>query len=265
MSENSAVEFGICTDLSKAGVLKALGWDFIEVNAQQFFQGLVSDDTFIGLKALKVSPLPVAAANCLVPGDMKLVGPAVDWAKLEQYMTRVCARAGEAGVGVLVLGSGAARRVPDGFSPAEARDQITRFGQMAASAAACHHVVVVLEPLCRRECNIVNSVTEALSYVQSVNHPHFQCLLDTYHFWMENEPVDHLSAAAPWIKHVHVADLQGRVAPGRSGQADYRRLFGILQQAGYRGRISVEASFEDVAETGAAVLAFLKQQWREGQ
>ena len=263
MSDNKAVKFGICTDLSKAATIKAMGWDFIEVNAQQFFQGLASDDTFIGLEDLKSAALPVAAANCLVPGDLKLVGAVVDWAKLEEYIERVCARAGEAGVGVLVLGSGAARRVPDGFAPDQARSQIIRFCKMAALAAARHHVVVVLEPLNRRECNIVNTVAEALSYVQSVNHPHFQCLLDTYHFWMENESVDHVGTAAPWIQHVHVADLQGRVAPGRSGQADYRPLFGILKEAGYRGRISVEASFEDVADTGAAVLAFLKQQWRE--
>ncbi len=263
MSENSVVKFGICTDLSKAGTIKAMGWDFIEVNAQQFFQGLAPDDTFIGLEALKTAALPVEAANCLVPGDLKLVGPAVDWGKLEAYMERVCARAGKAGVSILVLGSGAARRVPDGFSQAQARSQIIRFCQMAALAAARHRVVVVLEPLCRRECNIVNTVAEAMSYVQSVNHPHFQCLLDTYHFWMEEESADHVRAAAGWIKHVHVADLQGRVAPGRSGQADYRPLFGILKQAGYHGRISVEASFDDVADTGAAVLAFLKQQWRE--
>ncbi len=263
MPENQAVKFGICSDLSKAYIIKAMGWDYIEVNAQQLLQGLVPEDTFMGLGVLKAAALPVEAANCLIPGDLKLVGPVVDWAKLEQYIQRICARAGEAGIEVLVLGSGAARRVPDGFSQSQARSQIIRFCQMAALAAARHHVVVVLEPLCRRECNIVNTVAEAMSYVQSVNFPHFQCLLDTYHFWMEDEPADHVRAAAGRIKHVHVADLQGRVAPGRSGQADYRPLFGILKQAGYHGRISVEASFDDVADTGAAVLAFLKQQWRE--
>lgn len=263
MPENSDVKFGICTDLSKTSIIKAMGWDFVEVNAQQYFQGLVPDDAFLGLNALQSAALPVQAANCLVPGDLKLVGPGTDWPKLQQYMERVCARARGAGVGVLVLGSGVARRVPDGVESDQARGELIRFCQMAALTAARHHVVLVLEPLCRRECNIVNTVAEAMTYVQTVNHPHFQCLLDTYHFWMEDESVDHLRAAAPWIKHVHVADLQGRVAPGRSGVADYHPLFAILKEAGYHGRISVEASFDDLAETGGEVLAFLQQQWRE--
>lgn len=143
----------------------------MEVNTQQFFQGLAPDDDFMGLDTLRTAGLPMEAANCLVPIDLTLVGPAVDWARLEQYMERVRARAGGCGGGVLVL-----------------------------------------EPLCRRECNIINTVAEAMSYVQSVNDAHFPRLLNTYHFWMAEESVDHVRAAVPWIKHVHVADLQGRVA-----------------------------------------------------
>ena len=40
--------------------------------------------------------LPVAAANCLVPGKMKITGPEVDLQSLRQYASNVVRRAAEA-------------------------------------------------------------------------------------------------------------------------------------------------------------------------
>ena len=127
-----------------------------------------------------------------------------------------------------------------------------------------HGVLLVAEPLNKAESNIINSVSEAITYVKAINHPNFQCLVDSYHFWVDNEKLEDLQAAVPWIKHVHVSDKDGRVAPGESGKADYRPFFRVLKQGGYNGPISVEAlGFNDVAGLGKKVLAFLKTQWSQ--
>src|SRR5262249_34506134 len=158
----------------------------------------------------------------------------------------------------LVFGSGGARQVPDGFDHWEARKQIVEFARMAGEIAAQHGRLLVVEALRSRECNIVNTMAEASQIVREGNHPNVQCLFDTYHFWSEGEALDNLSRAAPLVRHVHVADLEGRVAPGESGASDYRPAFAILKQSGYDDTMSVEASgFTDISGTGKRVLAFL--------
>ena len=257
------VRFGICAGVERAAQAKAQGWDYLEGNAQGLFAGLTPDLQYHGLETIRASILPIAAVNCLVPAALKIVGPTVDRVGLSNYLHNTLRRAGEAGTKVLVFGSGDARRVPDGFDRPTAQAQLTEFAADAATIAAKYGVTVVLEPLNQKECNIVTSVAEAMEYVNAVNHPAFRCLVDSYHLWMENEPGAHVLAAAKSIRHVHVADLEGRVAPGLSGKSDYRPLFSALQSAGYDGMISVEAIGFDLTTQGADALAFLRKQWNE--
>lgn len=253
------VKFGMCGGVDKAAAVKAAGFDYLEGSVQALFQGLNDDSAWDGLAKVQSTGLDVPAANMLVPGDLKVTGPNVDFAKLTTYMSRVLPRAARCGTRRLVFGSGVARNVPDGFDREEARKQILAFIRMFAPIAQQAGVVVVAEPLNKGECNILNSVEEAMTYVKEVNHPNFQCLVDSYHFWLEREPLKNLEAAMPWIKHVHVADEQGRVAPGQSGNSDYRPFFRILKAGGYDGLISVEGNV--TPEVYKETLAYLKQEW----
>ena len=67
------MKFGICTQLEKAGEVKAAEWDFVEESVQGLFQGLVA--SWAGLTRTLTCPLPIPAANMLVPGQMKITGP----------------------------------------------------------------------------------------------------------------------------------------------------------------------------------------------
>jgi sugar phosphate isomerase/epimerase len=258
------MKFGICTSVERSPAVKAAGWDFVEECVQTFLQGETPDQDWKGMERLKQSALPVPAANMLVPGSIKITGPQADLEKLRAYMTRVISRAAKTGTTMLVFGSAGARNVPDGFDRAKAREQILAFDRMSSEIAAQHGVTFVAEPLNRGESNIVNSVAEAMEYVRAVNHPNFQCLVDSYHFWLENEPLENLRAAMPWIRHVHLADKEGRVAPGESRKSDYRPFFKVLKEANYDGLISVEAPAWTSFESDAArVLEFIKKQWDE--
>ncbi len=256
------MKFGICTSIEKSGEAIDAGWDYIEESVQGLLQGTVSDAQWDGPKRLESSRAPVLAANMLVPGSLKITGPDADLDKLRDYMGNVLRRAGQLGLKTLVFGSGGARAIPEGFDHAQAHRQIVAFAGMCAPIAAEHGVVIVFEPLNKAECNIINSVEEAMVHVREVDHPNIQCLVDSYHLWVENEPLSNLTRAMPWIRHVHVADLQGRVAPGESGKSDYVPFFRVLKEAGYDGMISVEASqFGDIAHQGPRVLEFLRGQW----
>jgi len=258
------MQFGICTSIANAAAMKAAGWDYIEENVQNFLQGLVPDAQWHGEALAKGAAVPIRAACCLVPADMKIVGANVDFAKLTAYMGNVTARAKKCGIKTLVFGSGGARNVPEGFDREKAAGQITEFAKMAAALAAKNGLLIVMEHLNRKECNIVNTVGEAEGYVKQVNSPSFQNLVDCYHFWLVKETLADLKKRLPFIKHVHVSDLAGRVPPGESGESDFRPFFAVLKEGGYDGPISVEAlGFEDIAGMGPRVLAFLKRQWAE--
>ena len=258
------MKFGICTSVNDAAAVKSAGWDYVEENVQQLLQGTLPDERWKNLSLVKSANLVVPAANSLVPGSLKITGPAVDFSALKQYMTKVIDRASRVGITTLVFGSGAARNVPEGFDRNTAVKQITDFARMSAELAAAKHITIVAEPLNRGECNIINTVAEAMEYVKAIDHPYFKCLVDSYHFWLENESLENLTNAMPWIRHVHLADTQGRVAPGLSGKADYRPFFAVLKRANYNGLISFEGTpMTNFADTAPKVLEFVKKQWNE--
>jgi sugar phosphate isomerase/epimerase len=254
------MRFGICTSITQAAAVKSAGWDYVEENVQGLLKGTVPDGQWNEESNAKSTVLPVPAANSLVPGNLKITGLTADLAALRTYMTTVLRRAALVGMKTLVFGSGGARNVPDGFDRITAKKQITDFARMSAELAAVQGVTIVAEPLNRGECNIINTVAEAMEYVRAVDHPNFQCLVDSYHFWLEDEPLENLRSAMPWIKHVHLADKDGRVAPGLSGKSDYRPFFGVLKEGGYDGLVSFEGTaMTDFAVTAPRVLEFIKR------
>ena len=259
------MKFGVCTSVENAALLARGGWDYIEAGAQPLLCAQHSDADWNGLASTRGAALPVLAVNGLVPGALKIVGENVDEAALAHYMETACARAAQIGIEILVFGSGDARRIPDGFSRDTAKKQILAFLQSSAPSLEKHGVTIAIEPLNRKECNVLNSVSEAMDYIEEVNHSRVRCLADSYHFWLENESLDSIARAGKWMAHVHVADVEGRVAPGesQSESSDYRAFFSALKSIGYDGKISVEVGAFDLSKSSARVLAFLQQQWRD--
>lgn len=256
--------FGMYTPVENAGAMAAAGWGFIEENITEFFQGEEPDEKWRGAQRVKFSPLPVLAGNRLLPPHLKPVGSAFDLGKLQKYMSRVIRRSGQVGCKTLVFGSGAARMVPAGFERASAKAQLLEFIRMSVEIAARHGVMIVAEPLNREECNIMNGVAECMEYVREVNSPHFQCLVDSYHVWLDNEPLEPLAEAMPWIKHVHISDVEKRNVPTEESPHDYRKFLGVLKRGGYDGPIAVESPDDPrVLGEPRKILEFVKKLWNE--
>jgi sugar phosphate isomerase/epimerase len=250
------MKFGVCIAHSQAASIRDAGWDFVEENVQSLLKG--SESSWQPPTGVA---LPIPAANSMVPATIPIVGPNVDRAKVQAYMTNVLQRAKQVGMQTIVFGSGGARNVPDGFDRNKAVSQIDEFLGMIAPIAQSNGVTIVIEPLNRSECNILNSVGEAMTYVKRLNHPGVKCLVDSYHFWLEDEPLKNLEEAMPSIAHVHVADRDGRTPPGESGTADYKPFFKVLKQGGYDKLISVECRGFDVPTHGKKILDYLKTNW----
>jgi sugar phosphate isomerase/epimerase len=238
---------GICGAPEIAPVVKAAGYDYLEINVASHLIGESPDDDFAPmLKQIRECGLPCLAANVFVPGHLKITGPEVDFPRLTRYIQTVMARAEQVGLQAIVFGSGGARKIPDGFERAEAYEQLIAFGRMVAPLAAQHGVHIAVEPLNRGETNVLNSVVEGLQYVKDVNHPAFRLLVDGYHWAKENEPTSDIVAAGPWLEHAHIATYAKRLAPGAE-TCVFGPFFQALKDAGYNKRLSIEGGWENMA------------------
>ncbi|MBC8139162.1 MAG: sugar phosphate isomerase/epimerase [Fibrella sp.] len=255
------MKLGVCAGADKAPILADAGVDFIELGVTGALSPLTDEsawaekrDTFLAL------PLPVETFNVFLPGTLRITGEPdqlADSATVRDYVFTALRRAREIGGKVIVFGSGGARRVPDGFAKESAAEQIRDFLRICAEATEETGIVIAIEPLNQGECNIINTVAEAVTeYAAILNHPGIRVLADTYHMELENEAISVIAEHAPFIAHVHTADTK-RVAPGQ-GEYDHAALFRTLRDAGYTGRLSVEANFTNLETEIADVMRHLR-------
>lgn len=256
------ITFGICAGPDKSAKLKEVGFDFIEGGVSGMLKPDKPDDDFAQeLAKLKASALPVRSCNGFIPKTFPLTGPSVAHNAALEYAVKACQRADVAGVPFIVLGSGAARKVPEGFDHAQAKAQFIDFCQKLGDRIKDLKVTIVLEPLNKGETNILNSVTEGIDYVDAINRPRIQLLADFYHMMKEDEGPDAIRKAGARIRHCHIAELEGRKAPGTKGE-DLSAFFKALRDIGYVGGVSCECGWpkENVEAAWAKALATMKEQ-----
>ena len=249
---------GVCVDPDRFEAAQAAGFDYVETNASKV--AALSDEDFEKLAA-QVAQLriPVAASMSFIPAAIKLTGPDVDPARQMAYVKSTLGRLARLGVKVVVLGSGGARRVPDGFPKDEAVRQLVDFSRRIAPIAREHGITIVIEPLRRQETNIINTAREGLALVRAVDRPEIKLLVDFYHLAEEGEDPGVIAEAGSLVVHTHIANPAGRVYPLKPEEAAYGGFFANLCKSGYSGRMSVEASTKDFASDAPQSLALLRQ------
>ena len=239
--------------------LKRVGYDFVEFSVGTV-AGPISDDEYQKLKeVVHEAGLVPEAFNGFIPPSIRLVGPEVNEESIREYLERAIRRVGEMGGERIVFGSGGARRVPEDFSRERAEEQLVHFLNMAGDIAATHGIVLAIEPLNRRESNIINGVLEAVELATRVNRPEVKVLADFYHMEEEKERFSVLEAAKGLLAHVHVADT-GRLYPG-SGSYDYKGFFSKLRSIGYGERVSIECRLVDFEGETEKAIDFLRKVW----
>lgn len=102
-------------------------------------------------------------------------------------------------------------------------------------------VHILLEPLSSGETNLVNSIEEALMFVEMFRS--IRILFDVYHALNEEKDlVRSLGYAGRYVEHIHVADMSRGVS--ELGKLPLNQLFSILSSIGYEGYVSLEARME---------------------
>jgi len=256
-AQSGRLQVGYCTALANLEAAKAAGFDYVELATSEI-AGL-SDAGFEQAAArIRQVGLPVPAMNLFLPATLKVTGPDIDRDQQMAYVNKAFARLERIGTTIVVFGSGGARQVPAGFSKDEATAQLVEFGRRIAPEARARGITVAIEPLRPEETNIVNSAAEGLALVEAIADPNFQLMVDFYHLASVKEDPSIIVRARGHIRHLHMANPEGRVFPRGSAEYDYAPFFAALRQIGYDGRISVEASTKDLAADAPVAIALLR-------
>ena len=257
VSAESNVQVGYCTGLKNIAAAKAAGFDYVELSTTEI--ATLSDADFEqAAQEIARIAMPTPAANLFLPAALKVTGPAAAPEQQIAYVTKAFDRLSRLGVRIVVFGSGGARRVPDGFAQEDAFRQLVEFGKRIAPLARERNITVAIEPLRRAETNIINSAAEGLRLVEAVDDPGFQLMVDFYHLASEHEDPGIIVRAGPRLRHVHMANPNGRVFPLAAGEFEYAPFFAALRSIGYGQRISVEASTTDLQRDAPRAIALLR-------
>ena len=252
-----SIEFGVCGDAAHLDAAVRYGFDYYEPEVAEI--ALMDEAKFAAFKAqVLASPIRCRSFRSFIR-RLQVVGDNVHQDELKAYVEQNLDRCRQLGGRVVVWGSAGSRNVPAGYSRDRAWQQIQDFLRLTGDIARRNNLVIGIEPLRKKESNIINTGGEALKLVREVNHPNVKMIIDFYHLREENEDPEIIRLAQKEIVHLHFANPAGRRWP-RSASEDplYGRFFALVKEIGYQGGLSIEGNgtFEDDAE---ASLRFFKE------
>ncbi len=258
----SKVRIGYCGALKDIDAVKAAGFDYMEVRTSEVAALSDADYEKVAAKFKQVR-LPVLSANLFIPADIKVTGPNVDKERQMEYVRRALDRVSRLGVRLVVFGSGGARQVPEGFSKQEAFQQLVDFGKRIAPEARARNITIAIEPLRKQESNIINNSTEALAWVNAVNDPNIQLMIDFFYFQVEKEDPSDIFKVQDHLRHLHMANPDGRVMPLKWEEYNYAPFFAVLRQIHYDRLISLEKLSKDLPVEGPQSIALLRRAFEQ--
>lgn len=255
---NALRQVGVCCSVNDAELVRSLGADYAEPSVAG---GVVVPAAGGGwaLNAAACDGGLFPSFAVLFPGDLQLLGPEADAAATRRYVTDAFAALEQVAQpgGVVVFGSGRARRVPDGLVGGTAERQLAEVVRLVVDEGCRHGLRVVLEPLNTDETNIVTSIAEAVQLLDAHDLGYVGVVCDLYHVMRMDEPLTHLTEYGARIGHVHLADT-GRRPPGQ-GDWPIRSAVHRLLDAGYPGSFTIECRWDDLARELPNALAAVRE------
>ena len=250
------MKFGCCANLQDVPILESCGYDYVELPVAVVCPHKGDKEYAKISRQIKSFGIKPEVFNCFIPTDMKIIGTQIEQRQRMQYVEIAVHRVAELGGKLIVFGSGGARSVPPGLPYTEASKQLERFLIKVADHAAENGITIVIEPLRKKETNMINTIEEALNLVKKIGRQEIKILADLYHVVQEKEPFFHLMDAKDYLAHIHVADGDNRSYPG-SNDYDFIEFFSYLKMIKYEQRISIECEWSNLAKEAPKALKFL--------
>jgi sugar phosphate isomerase/epimerase len=262
------MKIGLCagmnvSDLTMGGSelapeLRKIGYDYIELSLSHLTM-LKQGNLDQVLENLTKAGISCESCNNFFPSTLKLTGPDFHLKNIAKYAKKALNTAAFIGAKIVVFGSGAAKMFPDGYPKEVAYKQLINICQVIDPIAKDLGILIVLEPLRKAECNLINTVEEALRLMEDAKTKNIHILADYYHMRMEEENLDILLKAGENLRHVHFAKVYNRSFPLNIEEDNhYEDFFLNLKKIGYNQRISIEAYTSDFYSEAKQSISFMK-------
>jgi sugar phosphate isomerase/epimerase len=185
---------------------------------------------YVGLHWLMVSP---QGLHVTTP-DRKL--RAQSWQHIG-HLIDLCADLGDKGI--MVFGSPVQRGTIGGISREDAMKNYTEGLAGVAPHAVERGVTILVEALPKNQCDVINSLEEAVGIVSQIDSPAVRTMFDTHNAVNEVAPhAELIDRYFALIRHVHINEMDGR-HPG-TGDYDFKPIFEVLRRRGYDRWVSLE-------------------------
>ncbi|MGI6215361.1 MAG: sugar phosphate isomerase/epimerase family protein [Christensenellales bacterium] len=243
------MRFGYCTGFA-AGMtgsinyntlklIESAGYDYVEFPLMQLVD--LTKEEFIELKTyLDTTSLSCDACCNMFPARVRLLGKEASETVISEYLNIAFPRMAALGTKTIVLGSSAARKLPEDMSKEEGVHQLARLiSRKIVPLLEKYNMTMVIEPIGSYEANFINTLPDGMEIVHAVSNPHVQLLADSVHMLYEHEPAAHIKQYAPYLKHIHLCENE-RALPAQGISDELREILIAIVQSGYNGTISFE-------------------------
>lgn len=241
-NKKSIPSIGIVTPLEQDSLAYASGFRKLGETVGRILSPSLTEEQFqLNLARIKKAKCKVFLCNVFFPGGIKIAGPSVDEQRVLGYADTVFSRAKRAGIYFIVLGSGGARRIPDGYDAQKAQADFVLLCRKLAIVAGNHGIMIALESLQSSETNFIITLKSAAEVVRAVNHPNFKLNADIFHMMREGESPQSIIDAADVLVYCEIAEKLKRSLPGVMGD-DFKPYLRALRNANYKGYIFIEGN-----------------------
>ena len=240
------MKFGICTGAEKLEYIKGLGFDYAEGNLSAISK--MTDEKFdIVCAALEKTQMSFEAVNGFCSPDLKL-SYNIDLKAIKAYAEMALARAARIGTKIVVVGSGGARKIPEGCSVEEAEENFKMALVTVADVASVYGMKVAIEPL--SDDNFIKTLAQAAKICEDIGRDDIGCIVDLFHFYKNGEDMADIARYGKYILHTHIARMNDdRGAPEAEDADDVKAFVSALESVGYNGRMSLECSYKPDFDT----------------
>jgi sugar phosphate isomerase/epimerase len=240
-------------------VMRELGYDAAEATVG-LIMALSEDEVTALQNAYKAGEFSLDACNSFIPGHLPIITDEEGTQKLYAFVDDAIARMSSIGIKYVVFGSGAVRRIPEGYDRDAAQEKIDAFIRQVDACCEKYGMTCVIEPLNKAETNWCNSVAEGAAVVRRLNLKNVRLLADGYHMSKEGEPYSVLVDNRDILTHCHIASADRKIP----GTTDYEAGFlETLKNIGYDGIVTVECGFGNFRKEAKIAAEWLRTRLAE--
>jgi len=261
--KKSIPRLGMVAPIEQDSLVYASGFRVLGESVGRMLSPSLTEEQFQqNLTRIKKAKCKVLLCNIFFPGSIKIAGPAVEETRVLGYADTVLSRAKRAGIQFIVLGSGGARRLPEGYDVQKAQVDFALLCRKLALVAKKYGIMIALESLEATESNFLITLKDAADVVRTVDHPNFKLNADIFHMMREGESPQSIVDAADILVYCEIAEKQKRSLPGVQAD-DFKPYLRALRKAKYNGDVFIEGNTNNPGNDMPLAFKYLTRQLEE--